>query len=104
MLSSTLWKVIRKVLDVALEVWNSGKQFGKIPPAILDETEAQRPENMEFDNQAKSIDLEWQKMWLQNKATNHSGAASTTRSRSLVRYVYLSYSMGKTLILFVVLG
>ena len=63
-LSSTPWKISRKVLDVVLEVWNSRKRFGTLPPAIPDEPEPQRLENMEFDNQAKNIYLEWQKMWV----------------------------------------
>ena len=39
-------KINRKVLDVVLEVWNSGRRFGKIPLAIPDETEPQWLENM----------------------------------------------------------
>ena len=62
-LSSTPWKISRKMLDVVLEVWISRKRFGTLPPAIPDEPELQRPENMEFDNQA-NIYLEWQKMWM----------------------------------------
>ena len=89
-LSSTPWKINRKVLDVVLEVWNSGERFGKIPPAVPDETEPQRPENLEFDNQAKSIYLERQKMWLQNKAANHSDRCSVNYKVEIARAVCIS--------------
>ena len=86
-LSSTPWRINRRVFNVVLDVWNSGERFGKIPPAVPDEAEPQRPENLEFDNQAKSIYLERQKMWLQNKAANHSDRCSVNYKVEIARAV-----------------
>ena len=57
-LSSTGWRINRKVFDVVLEVWNSGERFGKIPPAVPDEPEPERPDNIETDARIKNNYLE----------------------------------------------
>ena len=86
-LSSTPWKINRKVFDVVLEVWNSGKRFAKIPPAVPDEPEPQRPDNFEFDKAAKTVYIERQKMWMQNKAANHSDRCSVNYKIEIARAV-----------------
>ncbi|KAI0776637.1 DNA/RNA polymerase [Trametes elegans] len=84
-LSSTPWKVNRRVFDVVLQVWNSGERFCKIPPAVPDEPEPERPENMDFDNKAKAIYLDRQKAWMQAKAANHSDRCSINYKVEIAR-------------------
>lgn len=71
-LGSTPWVINRKVFDVVLEVWNSGKRLGKLPPAVYDEPEPVKPDNWEIDLKARSIYLLRQKVYSQNRASNHS--------------------------------
>ncbi|OSD03827.1 DNA/RNA polymerase [Trametes coccinea BRFM310] len=84
-LGSTPWKVNRRVFDVVLEVWNSGKRYPKIPPAVPDEPEPERPPNMEFDNKAKAVYIERQKAWQQAKASNHSDRCSVNYKVEIAR-------------------
>ncbi|KAI8992792.1 DNA/RNA polymerase [Trametes punicea] len=84
-LGSTPWQINRRVFDVVLQVWNSGERFCKIPPAIPDEPEPERPPNMEFDNKAKTIYLERQRAWQQAKAANHSDRCSINYKVEIAR-------------------
>ncbi|TFK81972.1 DNA/RNA polymerase [Polyporus arcularius HHB13444] len=84
-LGSTPWRINRRVFDVVLQVWNSGERFCKIPPAVPDEPEPARPENMEFDNKAKTVYIERQKMWQQAKAANHSDRCSVNYKVEIAR-------------------
>ncbi|KAI0351261.1 DNA/RNA polymerase [Trametes cingulata] len=84
-LGSTPWKINRRVFDVVLQVWNSGERFCKIPPAVPDEPEPERPPNMEFDNKAKTIYLERQKAWMQARAANHSDRCSINYKVEIAR-------------------
>ncbi|KAH9856180.1 DNA/RNA polymerase [Lenzites betulinus] len=84
-LGSTPWRINRNVFDVVLKVWNSGERFCKIPPAVPDEPEPERPPNMEFDNKAKMVYLERQKSWMQNKAANHSDRCSINYKVEIAR-------------------
>ncbi|KAI0371016.1 DNA/RNA polymerase [Pilatotrama ljubarskyi] len=84
-LSSTPWKINRRVFDVVLSVWNSGERFCKIPPAVPDEPEPERPPNMEFDNKAKAIYLDRQKSWMQARAANHSDRCSINYKVEIAR-------------------
>ncbi|KAI0640998.1 DNA/RNA polymerase [Trametes meyenii] len=84
-LGSTPWRINRRVFDVVLKVWNSGERFCKIPPAVPDEPEPVRPDNMEFDNKAKAIYYERQKSWMQAKAANHSDRCSINYKVEIAR-------------------
>ncbi|EIW56833.1 DNA/RNA polymerase [Trametes versicolor FP-101664 SS1] len=84
-LSSTPWRINRTVFDVVLKVWNSGERFAKIPPAVPDEPEPERPPNMDFDNKAKMVYLERQKSWMQTKASNHSDRCSINYKVEIAR-------------------
>ncbi|RPD76822.1 DNA/RNA polymerase [Lentinus tigrinus ALCF2SS1-7] len=84
-LGSTPWQINRRVFDVVLQVWNSGERFNKIPPAVPDEPEPERPPNMEFDNKAKTIYIERQKAWQQAKAANHSDRCSVNYKVEIAR-------------------
>lgn len=86
-LGSTPWRINRRVFDVVLEVWNKGERFCKIPPAVPDEPEPERPPNMEFDNKAKTIYIERQKAWQQAKAANHSDRCSVNYKVEIARAV-----------------
>ena len=44
-LGSTPWKINREIFDVVLKVWNSGERLGKIPPAVLEDKEPEKPES-----------------------------------------------------------
>lgn len=89
-LGSTPWRINRRVFDVVLQVWNSGERFCKIPPAVPDEPEPARPENMEFDNKAKTVYIERQKMWQQAKAANHSDRCSVNYKVEIARAVSIA--------------
>jgi DNA-directed RNA polymerase, mitochondrial len=86
-LSSTPWQVNRKVFDVVLEVWNSGQRAVKIPPAVYDMPEPQKPGQFESDPKAKIIYLAKQKAWSQDKASNHSDRCSVNYKIEIARTV-----------------
>ena len=94
-LGSTPWQINRRVFDVVLHVWNSGERFCKIPPAIPDEPEPERPENYDVDQRAKIVYLERQKAWQQAKAANHSDRCSVNYKVEIARAVsvLLSYAV-----------
>lgn len=86
-LGSTPWRINRRVFDVVLEVWNSGERFCKIPPALPDEPEPEKPENYDVDNKAKMVYLTRQKAWQQAKAANHSDRCSVNYKVEIARAV-----------------
>lgn len=86
-LGSTPWQVNRKVFDVVLDVWNSGKRVCKIPPAVYDIPEPEKPENYESDPRARMTYLSKQKVWSQNKANNHSDRCNVNYKVEIARSV-----------------
>ena len=54
-LGNTPWAIDREVFDVFLEVWNSGNRLDKIPLAIYDLPELEKPENMENDPNVEEV-------------------------------------------------
>ncbi|KAG9311110.1 DNA/RNA polymerase [Chiua virens] len=75
-LGSTPWQINRKTFDIVLQVWNSGERLCKIPPAVYDRSEPQKPDNYDTDVQAKSIYSQRLKTHVQDKANNHSERCS----------------------------
>ncbi|KAF8554653.1 DNA/RNA polymerase [Imleria badia] len=75
-LGSTPWQINRKIFDIVLQVWNSGERLCKIPPAVYDKSEPEKPENYDTDVQAKSIYSQRLKSHVQDKANNHSERCS----------------------------
>ncbi|KAF8553695.1 DNA/RNA polymerase [Imleria badia] len=75
-LGSTPWQINRKIFDVVLQVWNSGERLCKIPPAVFDKPEPEKPENYDTDVQAKSIYSQRLRSHVQDKASNHSERCS----------------------------
>ncbi|KAF8130200.1 hypothetical protein EV363DRAFT_1399395 [Boletus edulis] len=75
-LGSTPWQINRKIFDVVLQVWNSGDRLCKIPPAVFDKSEPEKPENYDTDVQAKSIYSQRLRSHVQDKASNHSERCS----------------------------
>ncbi|KIJ61213.1 hypothetical protein HYDPIDRAFT_177116 [Hydnomerulius pinastri MD-312] len=71
-LGGTPWKINRNIFDVVLQVWNSGERLCKIPPAMYDKPEPEKPENYDTDVKAKSIYGQKLKTYSQDKASNHS--------------------------------
>jgi len=86
-LGSTPWQINRKVFDVVLKVWNSGDRMCKIPPAVYDVPEPQKPENYESDPKARLVYLTRQKVWSENKANNHSDRCSVNYKIEIARAV-----------------
>lgn len=86
-LGSTPWQVNRKVFDVVLNVWNSGERMCKIPPAVYDLPEPQKPENYESDPKARLVYLTRQKVWSEGKANNHSDRCSVNYKIEIARAV-----------------
>lgn len=86
-LGSTPWQINRQIFDVVLEVWNSGKKLGKIPPAVSEEIEPERPPNYDVDPKARAVYLTRQKAYLAAKANNHSDRCSTNYKIEIARTV-----------------
>ncbi|KAF8421735.1 hypothetical protein L210DRAFT_3672398 [Boletus edulis BED1] len=75
-LGSTPWQINRKFFNVVLQVWNSGERLCKIPPAVFDKPEPEKPENYDTDVQGKSIYSQRLRSHVQDKASNHSERCS----------------------------
>lgn len=86
-LGSTPWQVNRKVFDVVLKVWNSGERVCKIPPAVYDAPEPEKPENYESDPKARLIHITRQRAWSHIKANNHSDRCSVNYKIEIARAV-----------------
>lgn len=86
-LGSTPWKVNRKIFDVVLKVWNSGERLCKIPPAVFDQPEPEKPQNMNADIKAKSVYGMRLKAFMQDRANNHSDRCSVNYKIEIARAV-----------------
>ncbi|KAG0203558.1 DNA-directed RNA polymerase [Mortierella sp. GBA30] len=53
-LGRTRWAVNKKVLTTVLEAWNSGKEFGKIPPIAAPVEDLPKPDDYETSTKAKA--------------------------------------------------
>ncbi|KAI0063332.1 DNA/RNA polymerase [Artomyces pyxidatus] len=84
-LGSTPWQVNRRIFDVVLQVWNAGHRLGKLPPAVYDQPEPEKPEDMDTDPKARTVYLTRQRVWLQNKANNHSERCSVNYKIEIAR-------------------
>lgn len=92
-LGSTPWKINRPIFDVVLKVWNSGERLGKMPPAVYEEPEPQRPdEALEGSEEAadlrkRSTYSQRHRAWVQAKANNHSDRCSVNYKIEIARAV-----------------
>ncbi|EMD32822.1 hypothetical protein CERSUDRAFT_57977 [Gelatoporia subvermispora B] len=84
-LGSTPWNINRRIFDIVLTVWNSGKRMCKMPPVVSDIPEPERPENYETDQQARAIYLQRHKLYAQQKANNHSDRCSVNYKIEIAR-------------------
>ncbi|KAG0702802.1 hypothetical protein DFH29DRAFT_982201 [Suillus ampliporus] len=84
-LGSTPWKVNRNIFDVVLKVWNSGDRLCKIPPAVFDQPEPEKPPNMNADIKAKSVYGTRLKAFMQERANNHSDRCSVNYKIEIAR-------------------
>ncbi|KAJ6526642.1 hypothetical protein DFH09DRAFT_1187655, partial [Mycena vulgaris] len=75
-LGSTPWRINRRIFDVVLEVWNSGKRLGKMPPDVYDEPEPEAPPDSDTDLLQRNIYLTRLRAYNQSKASNHSDRCS----------------------------
>lgn len=90
-LGSTPWQVNRKVFDVVLEAWNSGERVCKVPPAVYDVPEPEKPENYEVDPRARMVYLTRQKAWSEGRANNHSDRCSVNYKVEIARAVSFTH-------------
>ncbi|KAF8127344.1 DNA/RNA polymerase [Mycena galopus ATCC 62051] len=74
-LGNTPWRINKRIFDVVLEVWNSGKRLGKMPPELYDEVEPEKPGD-ETDLFARNVYLTRMRAYNQSKAANHSDRCS----------------------------
>ena len=86
-LGSTPWKINREVFDVVLKVWNSGDRLCKVPPAVFDLPEPEKPPNVDTDIKAKSIYGQRMKAFAQAKANNHSDRCNVNYKIEIARAV-----------------
>ncbi|KAG2151835.1 hypothetical protein BD769DRAFT_1623558 [Suillus cothurnatus] len=84
-LGSTPWKINRNIFDIVLKVWNSGERLCKIPPAVYDQPEPEKPSNMNTDIKAKSVYGTRLKAFMQDKANNHSDRCSVNYKIEIAR-------------------
>ncbi|KIM89933.1 hypothetical protein PILCRDRAFT_812715 [Piloderma croceum F 1598] len=84
-LGSTPWKINRSVFDVVLKVWNSGERLCKVPPALYDRPEPERPPNIETDIKVKSVYGQRLRAFAQAKANNHSDRCSVNYKIEIAR-------------------
>ncbi|KAJ7260885.1 hypothetical protein B0H12DRAFT_1106881 [Mycena haematopus] len=91
-LGSTPWRINKRIFDVVLEVWNSGKRLGKMPPETYDEPEPAVPPDHDTDLFARNVYLTRMRAYNQNKAANHSDRCSVNYkieiSRSFLNDVF----------------
>jgi DNA-directed RNA polymerase len=92
-LGSTPWKINRDVFDVVLEVWNSGERLSKIPPAVYDYPEPEKPPNYDTDLKARSVHLQRQKAYVQNRANNHADRCNVNYKIEIARAVSLQHRL-----------
>jgi DNA-directed RNA polymerase, mitochondrial len=88
-LGSTPWKINRNVFDVVLQVWNSGERLSKLPPAVYDAGAPVKPADAEVDLKAKSVWVQRQKAYMQEKANNHSNRCNVNYKIEIARAVSL---------------
>ena len=89
-LGSTPWKVNRDVFDVVLEVWNSGKRFGKIPEANYSAPEPVRPGDYDTNLEAKSRYMQEVRQWQLMRSNNHSTRCGVNYKVEIARTVSFS--------------
>ena len=86
-LGSTPWKINRDVFDVVLKVWNSGERLCKIPPAVYDKPEPEKPENLDTDVKTRSVYGQRLRSYQQDKASNHSERCNVNYKIEIARAV-----------------
>ncbi|EKM52814.1 uncharacterized protein PHACADRAFT_261459 [Phanerochaete carnosa HHB-10118-sp] len=84
-LGGTPWKINRHIFDVVLKVWNSGERLGKIPPAMYDQPEPEKPADHDTDPKAKVAYLQRHKAYMSKKANNHSDRCNTNYKIEIAR-------------------
>ncbi|KAJ6553473.1 hypothetical protein DFH09DRAFT_1318861 [Mycena vulgaris] len=75
-LGTTPGRINHRIFDVVLEVWNSGKRLGKMPPAVYDEPEPETPPDSDTDLLQRNIYLPRLHSYNQSKVPNHSDRCS----------------------------
>ncbi|EJU00189.1 DNA/RNA polymerase [Dacryopinax primogenitus] len=84
-LGSTPWTINRPIFDVVIAVWNSGKQFAKIPPAGLEGEDPVKPDNYETDPKAKRDFVRAMSTSIQKRHENHSMRCDTNYKLEIAR-------------------
>jgi DNA-directed RNA polymerase len=90
-LGSTPWKINRQIFDIVLKVWNSGERLCKVPPAVYDRLEPEKPPNLDSDIKVKSVYGLKMKSYAQAKANNHSDRCSVNYKIEIARSVSFDF-------------
>lgn len=85
-LGGTPWKINDKVFHVVLQVWNSGKRLGKLPPAVFDKPEPVKPEGV-MDVKERTQYSRMVQSYMQDKANNHSERCNVNYKIEIARAV-----------------
>jgi DNA-directed RNA polymerase, mitochondrial len=85
-LGKTPWKVNKAVFDVALEVWNKGLEYPRIPPLELKQDQPIPPVDS-TDMKAKADYAVALKKLAQEKSSHHSDRCSTNYKMEIARTV-----------------
>lgn len=85
-LGKTPWKINKPVFDVALDVWNKGLEYPKIPPLELKQDVPAPPVDMS-DMKAKADYAVSMKRLAQEKSAHHSDRCSTNYKMEIARTV-----------------
>jgi DNA-directed RNA polymerase len=85
-LGRTPWIINRDVLEVAIAAWNSGKEYPRMPPLLLEQDIPEPPSDMSdmaekvrFQNRLKAL--------VQQKQSNHSDRCSVNYKMEVARSV-----------------
>ncbi|TFK47151.1 DNA/RNA polymerase [Heliocybe sulcata] len=84
-LGSTPWVVNRAVFDVVLKVWNSGKRFAKIPPAVFEMPEPEKPLDWASNPKSRNVHMIRVKAYHHARGNNHSDRCSVNYKMEIAR-------------------
>ncbi|KZT25042.1 DNA/RNA polymerase [Neolentinus lepideus HHB14362 ss-1] len=84
-LGSTPWVINRPVFDIVLNIWNSGGRFAKIPPAVFDMPEPEKPADWLTNPKARNVYLMRVRAYHQAKGNNHSERCSVNYKMEIAR-------------------
>jgi DNA-directed RNA polymerase len=85
-LGKTAWKINQPVFEVALEVWNKGLEYPRIPPLVLKQTLPEPPVDSS-DMVAKSQYANAMRQLVNDRNSHHSDRCSANYKMEIARTV-----------------